>query len=219
MFSPRLDILPEPQKLLWPELEATPREFVLYGGTAIALRLGHRASVDFDFFSFEQFVPQILQSRISYLQGAEVLQSAPNTLTCRVDRKGPVQLSFFGLSLGQVAPPEPVLGPNFSVAMPIDLGGTKVAVVTQRVEARDYIDVHALVGAGLSLAEMLGAALAIYGATFSPLLALKALAYYDDPALARLPGGLRRDLAAAVKSVDLSRLPAITPIRPRGDAS
>lgn len=219
MLSPRLNILPEPQKVLWPELAATPREFVLYGGTAIALRLGHRTSMDFDFFAFEPFVPQSLLSTIPYLQGAAVLQSAPSTLTCRVDRKGPVRLSYYGLSLGQVAPAEPVQGPEFSVAMPIDLGGTKVAVVTQRVEARDYVDVHALVGTGLSLAEMLGAALAIYGQTFSPIVALKALAYHEDPAVARLPGGLRRDLAAAVKAVDLSRLPVITPFRRRREAS
>jgi hypothetical protein len=56
-FAPRLDILPEPQRKLWPELAAVPRRFVLYGGTAIVLRLGHRASVDFDFFSSIPFTP------------------------------------------------------------------------------------------------------------------------------------------------------------------
>jgi len=51
-FEPRLSILPEAQKRLWPVLVAAPRlGFVLYGGTAIALRLGHLASVDFDFFT------------------------------------------------------------------------------------------------------------------------------------------------------------------------
>ncbi|MEI9902713.1 MAG: nucleotidyl transferase AbiEii/AbiGii toxin family protein [Asticcacaulis sp.] len=39
------------QQALWPELAAITRlGFALYGGTAIALRLGHRVSVDFDFF-------------------------------------------------------------------------------------------------------------------------------------------------------------------------
>ena len=41
-----LNILPEPQLLLWKELSATPPEFVLYGGTAIALQLGHRESIE-----------------------------------------------------------------------------------------------------------------------------------------------------------------------------
>jgi hypothetical protein len=50
-FSPRLDVLPATQRRLWPELRGVPPQFVLYGGTALALRLGHRHSVDFDFFS------------------------------------------------------------------------------------------------------------------------------------------------------------------------
>jgi hypothetical protein len=32
-FEPRLDILPESQRRLWPELDAVPSDFVLYGGT------------------------------------------------------------------------------------------------------------------------------------------------------------------------------------------
>ena len=52
-FSPRLDILPDEQRALWPELARVPKSFVLYGGTAVAIRLGHRTSVDFDFFSSE----------------------------------------------------------------------------------------------------------------------------------------------------------------------
>jgi hypothetical protein len=217
MFAPNLDMLPGPQRALWPELADTPKRFVLYGGTAIALRFGHRASVDFDFFSFEPFIPQDLQSAIPYLQHAAVLRSAPNTLTCRVERGGPVRISYFGLSLGQAAAPEAVTGPGLLVAMPIDLGGTKVAVVTQRAEPRDYFDVHALLGSGLSLPEMLGAALVIYGSAFSPLVALKALAYHGDPALVGLPAGLQRDLVAAVKDVDLSKIPVIRPFRQRGD--
>ena len=50
MLTPRLEILPAPQRRLWDDLKHTPREFVLYGGTAPALRLGHRHSEDFDFF-------------------------------------------------------------------------------------------------------------------------------------------------------------------------
>jgi hypothetical protein len=51
-FQAHLEILPEAQWRLWPELRpASQLGFVLYGGTAIALRLGHRSSVDFDFFT------------------------------------------------------------------------------------------------------------------------------------------------------------------------
>ena len=59
-----LSILPEPQLLLWEELAITPGKFVLYGGTAIALQLGHRESVDFDFFTDQTFDPQSLYDEI-----------------------------------------------------------------------------------------------------------------------------------------------------------
>ncbi len=51
----QLSILPKPQRVFLPLLEQVPKRFILYGGTAIALRLGHRESVDFDFFSSDDF--------------------------------------------------------------------------------------------------------------------------------------------------------------------
>ena len=52
-FRPRLDVLPAAQRRLWPALADVPDTFVLYGGTALALRLAHHASVDFDFCAAE----------------------------------------------------------------------------------------------------------------------------------------------------------------------
>jgi Nucleotidyl transferase AbiEii toxin, Type IV TA system len=56
-FTPKLEILPAAQRLLWQELGAIPGGFTLYGGTAIALHLGHRQSIDFDFFGDHAFAP------------------------------------------------------------------------------------------------------------------------------------------------------------------
>ena len=57
--------------------EEAPRDFTLYGGTAIALRLGHRQSIDFDFFAQYSFEPDALLRKIPYLNGAIVRQSSP----------------------------------------------------------------------------------------------------------------------------------------------
>ncbi len=215
MFTPRVDILPPPQRRLWPELSATPDEFILYGGTAIALRLGHRESVDFDFFAFDAVSMDTLLAEVPYLRGAEVVQSALRPLTCRIERGGPVRVSFFGhLSLGQIAATETAGDVPVRVAALIDLAGTKIAVITQRAEAKDYIDVLSLLRAGISLPEMLAAGAAIYGAQFNPLIALKAVAYHGDPALAKIPLGIRRDLADAAKSTNPARLPTLNPRRP-----
>jgi nucleotidyltransferase AbiEii toxin of type IV toxin-antitoxin system len=218
-FEPHLDILPPAQQRLWPELSETPEEFTLYGGTAIALHLGHRASVDFDFFADSPFTPYALLQKVPYLKGATVRRSEPNTLTVTVERGRPVQVSFFGdLNLGQVASAETAIGPSIKVASLIDLAGFKVAVVTQRAELRDYIDVHALLmKASIPLAEMLASATIIYGTQFSPLLSLKALAYHDDPTLADLPVDTRRDLIAAVRAVDPRDLPVLAAVRKKAE--
>lgn len=67
-FIPRLDVLPETQRRLWDELAAVPPEFVLYGGTAIALPLGHRRSVDFDFFGNRPFDAAKLAADIPFMR-------------------------------------------------------------------------------------------------------------------------------------------------------
>jgi hypothetical protein len=214
-FEPHLDILPPAQQRLWPELSGTPEKFTLHGGTAIALRLGHRPSADLDFFASEPLAPNELLQKIPYLRGATVRQSAPDTLTVTVERGGPVQVSFFGgLDLGQVAPADRVKGPGIKVASLLDLAGFKVAVVPQRVELKDYVDVHTLLTkANIPLAKMLASAKIIYGSQFNPLSALKALVYFDDRALAELSAEIRRDLIAAVRATDSQHLPPLAAVK------
>jgi hypothetical protein len=49
LVRPRFEILPRAQRALWTSLGSIKRlKFVLYGGTALALRLGHRESLDFE---------------------------------------------------------------------------------------------------------------------------------------------------------------------------
>lgn len=214
-FTPCVDILPEAQRQLWPELGDTPSEFTLYGGTAIALRLGHRQSIDFDFFAQTSLRPDALLKEIPYLKGAIVRQSSPNTLTTTVDRGGPVQVSFFGnLNLGQVEAPDIIKDPNLAIASLIDLAGTKAKVIIQRIEPRDYIDIDALMTKGrIPLANMLAAASVIFGPQVNPLDALKAIAYHVDPALADLSEQVKRNLVKAVQGVDPENLPILNPIR------
>ena len=214
-FAPNLSILPPPQLLLWPELDCTPDHFTLYGGTALAVRLGHRVSVDFDFFSSRPFDPDRLAGALAYLQDAERVQVDSNTLTCRVDRGGPVLVSFFGgLGLGQMAARERPAGRTFHVASLLDLAGTKVAVVQKRAEMKDYLDIDALLQHGVDLPTMLAAGGLVYGRSFNPLITLKALSYFND--VPKLPPEVRSRLLAAVAAVDPARdLPSLTAILQR----
>jgi hypothetical protein len=209
-FVPNLVTLPAAQRALWPELRGTPDTFTLYGGTALALRLAHRASVDFDFFSNASFDPDQLERQAPYLRDAERVQAAPNTLTCRVDRGGPVLVSFFGgLGLGQVAAAEQAGDTLLQVASLLDIAGTKAAVLQKRAEAKDYLDMDALLRCGIDLPTVLAAGMVIYGRRFSPLITLKALSYFDD--VPALPIGVRTRLSKAVEAVDATRLPALMP--------
>ena len=201
--------MPAPQLALWPELDATPEHFTLYGGTALALRLGHRQSLDFDFFSREAFDPAALAREIPYLGGAEQVQVVSHTLTCRVERGGPVLVSFFGnLGLGVAAPREIAEGSKVHVASLLDIAGTKAAVVQQRAQPRDYLDIDALIRHGIDLPRVLAAGAILYGHSFNPLITLKALSYFDD--VPALPAEVRERLEAAVETVDPTRPPVLT---------
>ena len=210
MFTPNLQILPPAQRRLWDELGHTPREFVLYGGTALALRLGHRQSEDFDFFSNKSFAAGALRKAVPYLQDAEMSQFESNTLTAIVDRGGPVKVSFFGgLKLNRVHEPEVAEDNRIEVASLLDVAATKLTTIQQRAQARDYEDLAAIVGSGISLAETLAAAVAVYGKEFNGALSLKALTYFADGDLPNLSPATQRKLRMLASEVNLSKIPRV----------
>lgn len=97
-ISPRLDILPQEQRGIWPMLRSARKlGFVLHGGTAVALRYGHRVSVDYDFFGPRSFDKDRLSDYLAdVMRDREVLQDAPDTLTIVSHA---VKISFFGVGL------------------------------------------------------------------------------------------------------------------------
>lgn len=191
-----LDILPPEQLRLWDSrISAGFEGFALYGGTALALRLGHRVSVDFDFFSNRPFVP--LELKEHFRLSGEILQAEKNTLTLLVDG---VKVSFFGgLPFGCIALPD--YHGKCPIASQQDLSGCKLAALWQRVAAKDYQDIAALLRAGLTLEEMLGCGRALYGEQFPPMLVAKSVAYFDDPLLESVSNTDRELLGKAVSAV------------------
>jgi hypothetical protein len=210
-FHPHVEILPPAQARLWEELSALPDPFVLYGGTALALHLGHRNSVDFDFFAREPLNLPQLEGEIPFLAGANIIQREKNTLSAIVERGGPVKVSFFGVpTLPRLAPAHVAEENNLKVASLLDLAGTKASVIQVRAEAKDYLDLDALMRLGaVDLATALAAAHALYGPTFNPEVTLKALCYFDDGNLRDLPSDLKQRLVEAAREVDLDHLPLL----------
>ena len=206
MLKPRLDILPPAQQSLWPHLADLPDHFVLYGGTAIALRLGHRESVDFDFFSdvpLDEALKERLLSDVTWLVGAQVLQSDRNTLTLGVQHAGSaIKLSFFGgIRTGRVGTPERTDDAVLWVASLDDLMAHKLMVILQRSEKKDYHDIAAMIRAGVGVDRGLAAARLFFGKAFQPAESLKALTYFKDGDLGKLSDVDRGTLIAAGMAV------------------
>ncbi len=97
-FPTRWDILPPPQRRLWADLWAAPQlGLVLYGGTAIGLRLGHRSSIDFDFFTERRLDRTALQSAFAFVPRATTLQETANTWSLAGSRRRAVRKTGAGL--------------------------------------------------------------------------------------------------------------------------
>jgi hypothetical protein len=200
-----MDVLPSAQKRLWPELRNAPAAgFTLYGGTALALRLGHRASVDFDFFSELPLRREAIQAAFPFVAPSTTLQDQDNTwvvLTSNTEGE-PVKVSFFGMiDFGRVGEPDFTEDGVLRVASLDDLMATKVKVVLQRAEAKDYRDVAAMVDAGVSLARGLASARLLFGPNFQPSESLKALVYFNDGDLGTLTAAEKDGLVKAVKGI------------------
>jgi len=210
-FRPRFAILPAPQAALWEEL-APMRGlgFVLYGGTAIALRLGHRHSVDFDFFTHLPLDRETLKRSLPWLASAALLQDEPDSLT--VLSPGGVKVSFFGgLKVGRVGEPAVSEDGVIVAASLEDLLAFKLKLVVQRVEAKDYLDVAAILRSGLPLERGLPAAETLFAPDLPPMVVLKALTYFEGGDLSSLSADVRETLSAAVAKVgDLPVVPRLS---------
>lgn len=203
-FKPRMDVLPAEQQQLWPDLRSAPSlGFTLYGGTAVALRLGHRSSIDFDFFSEKPLDRGAIKAAFPFAARSTTLQDQSDSWVVLVPSgTDHVKVSFFGgIGFGRVAEPDFTEDGVLQVASLNDLMATKLKVILQRAEAKDYRDIAAMVDAGVSLALGLSSARLLFGPNFQPGESLKALVYFDDGDLDTLTTAERNTLVNAAKRV------------------
>lgn len=204
-LAPKLGTLPSVQRGVWPRLAGCRKYgFVLYGGTAIALRFGHRQSEDFDFFTEHPLEKSRLIRELPILTDAQVLQDIPDTLSVLVPvDNGSIKISFFGgIDFGRVGEPDITDDETAVIAAVEDLFATKLAAILNRVEARDYHDAVAMLRSGLPLSRGLGAARALFGAQFQPAEALKVLTFFEGGDLETLSSDERTFLIDQVKAVE-----------------
>lgn len=115
-------------------------DFRLVGGTAIALQLGHRKSVDLDFFSNQRIDLQVLRRRVNELFPHSVFFVSPDHLTGEVNG---VKVEFYQdwhIPFKNQA----VESDGFRLANLMDLAAFKLSAITARREKKDYIDLYFL---------------------------------------------------------------------------
>jgi hypothetical protein len=178
--------------------------FYLAGGTGLALRIGHRRSVDLDFFAREAFDADALLVSLKDSFKPSILSQAPQTLHLLLNQ---VKVSFIGY-------PYPLLFPTdgFSqaqVADARDIACMKLSAVASRGTRRDFVDLYVM-ARKYTLRELLSLFARKYvGLDYNRLHLLKSLTYFDD-AEADPPLELTSEIAwNDVKEYFLREVPAL----------
>ncbi len=171
-------VLDSKRRAVLPVLSFTKGEgFYLAGGTALALRLGHRESIDFDFFKSEPFDPQGLLGVVEAAFVGHtpiVVQQDKFTLTVLADET--IKMSFFGYRYPLLQTPEET--PHFLIAGIRDIAARKLAAIVGRSLEKDYVDLFYLLQ-HMALSDLLADARKKMP-SLDPQVILKALVYFDD---------------------------------------
>jgi len=170
------EILSEKQLELLPLLRQFGREYYLAGGTAVALHIGHRRSIDFDLFKFSSVrhkknIDKLAGSRLPY----EVTWREVGQMNVTV---GNVKLTFLEYPF-QIA-----TGVKFQdiIKVPelIDLAAMKAYALGRRSKWKDYVDLYFILKDHFSFSQVAERASGIFGQLFSEKLFRAQLSYFDD---------------------------------------
>ncbi len=162
--------------------------WTLAGGTALALQLGHRISVDLDFFRYEDFQVAPLRQALARLGKLEVPSMAPGTLHCRLDG---IRLTFSSSEVPFLYEPIPYRGLHLADVR--DIAAMKVIAVAGRGAKKDFIDLYAYLEAGASFPDLMAVVQQRYRDTdFNVMHLLRSLVYFDDAEAEPMPKMLSR---------------------------
>ncbi len=160
----------------------------LAGGTAIALQLRHRVSVDFDFFTIEDFVPKIFSVELSKLGSFNEEQADKGTVLGKF--RG-VKFSIFIYKYPLIFPPLKYLLLN--IADIRDIAAMKIDAITTRGAKRDFIDLYFICKKGYRLTELLDFYNRKYGKLASNLIHIeKSLVFFNDAETEEMPKMLKK---------------------------
>ena len=172
------EILSEQQKLLLPHLQQFKRNFYLVWGTAVALYIGHRQSIDFELFTYNSSLNKsALKQKIAKIPFPKIpIYEDTDQLHLNINE---IKTTFF-------AYPYQVLHSNKVenyLTMPtlLELAAMKAFALGRRAKWKDYVDLYFIIKKFFSLNEILEKAYQIYGKElFSEKLFCAQLSYHND---------------------------------------
>lgn len=170
------EILSDTQKSVLPLIGVFKKNFGLVGGTAIALCIGHRESIDFDLFSADELDRHALRKEISaFANDIRVLVDKADEYTVIV---GGVKVTFLRYPFGieyAVAFDDVAKLPDI-----LTLAAMKAYALGRRAKWKDYVDLFFVMNEKHSLSDIVGKASALFGSEFNEKIFRTQLAYFDD---------------------------------------
>lgn len=170
------EVLNNRQIELLPVMEAFKREYYLVGGTAIAMHIGHRRSIDFDMFKL---------SPLNHKKNLDKLNKSgcPYVVTRRVEEQmnliiNDVKVTFFQYPFAIKATEK--FENTFRIPPLIDLAAMKAYALGRRSKWKDYVDLFFLITEHYSIKQISARAIEIFGDLFSEKLFRSQLCYFDD---------------------------------------
>jgi hypothetical protein len=171
------DILTKNQCELLPLVKSFSKDFYLAGGTAIALQIGHRRSIDFDLFTSMEIKRRSIHHAIRAcgFPVEKLLYEAFDQIHLLVHG---TKLTFFSYPHAVM----PALSFNDVIAMPalLDLAAMKVHALGGRGKWKDYVDLYFLLKFHFTLRNIESRARELFNSLFNGKLFREQLAYFDD---------------------------------------
>lgn len=170
------EILTAAQLKLLPIVKSFSKRFGLVGGTAVALHLGHRESIDFDLFSFDVFSNYSVKTKVTKHRAID---------TVLVNKKGEYTFLIEGVKFTFFQFPYKIhYSESFGdiVRMPdiLTLAAMKAFALGRRAKWKDYIDLYFILKANYSIAQITAKGTEIFGKEFNEKIFRVQLAYFED---------------------------------------
>ena len=171
------EILSDEQIKLLPLVKKFSKDFTLVGGTAIALHLGHRESIDFDLFTFKKFDNAKIKKIIN--------KNGQKIENVTIDENGQFTFYVLGVQFTFLEYPfllESTNELNDSIKIPdlLTLAATKAYALSRRNKWKDYVDLYFIISKNYSVKKISTKAKQIFGQEFNIKAFREALTYFKD---------------------------------------